>query len=622
MTATDKLAILQCVSEQITETSQRKALHSAGISAGTYARWLDAYRTGGVEALDDRRAGRTGRRPVARHLSPEALEYLRKLLAGCGSLASVIDQFEFSPLCPPELKGVLASRRSRHHIPLSIRRAVCLTPEQQAMFNGPKQFAESAFIQRRDMTHIDLATGQRVPVAPGDWWELDDQSTNQPFWFELPAGQNFTRQGTSDRLAERHGVALGRQGLFCVDIASGKWLSGELIGRPRDAYRAEDILRFIFRLFQDHGMPRCGLRLERGIWKARAITGEKIAMPEDQRQIVVNSLRDLGIHIEYCYQSRGKPFVEGGFDHLQTRMSIEATLRGWKDIGREAGAKERETKAMMRVKDGVLHPRDAGFPHQADLGVAYQEAIGFLNTHAKEGRLLQGVPDELWQASIAAKPLRKLHMKHAGVFLPEKFDTCLRGGHVSKTINGTQYFFGAPEITARLGNGYRVFACFDPSDPWRGAELFNLETGTRNILSLPVGAHIGTAEWSEPAPQFGMGAKETSEQRKRYTRAFRSVYFASGLAGSRGRRILEERDGAGGLRREQREADFAQKRNVSEVSPLRASAPPREKISSPSSVSVFALASTSLPGPTDADLDATEAAGAAAMAELAELAFQ
>jgi hypothetical protein len=359
------------------------------------------------------------------------------------------------------------------------------------------------------------------------------------------------------------------------------------------------------------------------VWKAKAITGEKVEMPEDQRQIVVNSLRDLGIHIEYCYQSRGKPFVEGGFDHLQTRMSIEATLRGWRDIGRAAGIKERETKAMMRVRDGVLHPRDAGFPHQAELGIAYQEAIGFLNTHAKEGRLLNGVPDELWQAAIAAKPLRKMNMKHAGVFLPEKFDTALKGGHVSKTINGVHYFFGAPEITARLGNGYRVFACFDPSDPWRGAELFNLEQGTRNVLSLPVGAHLGTAEWSEPAPQFGLGAKETREQRKRYTRAFRSVYFASGLAGSRGRRILEERDGTGGLRRENVKGEFdVTRKAATERTEKTENTEQFSVTSSPSvsAVSVFAIADPTLP--TDADLDATEAAGAAAMRELAEFAFQ
>jgi len=242
--------------------------------------------------------------------------------------------------------------------------------------------------------------------------------------------------------------------------------------------------------------------------------------------------------------------------------------------------------------------------------------------------LLCGVPDELWQAAIQAAPLRRMDMKHAGVFLPEKFDTCLKGGHVARTIQGVQYLFGAPEITARLGNGYRMLVCFDPSDPWRGAELFNLEQGTRNVLALPIGAHLGTAEWSEPAPQFGLGAAETREQRKRFTRAFRSVYFAAGLAGSRGRRILEERDGTGGLRRENVKGAFdvqtpeagKQKSDVrchrSGVSNQEPSTKNEER-----TLSVFALATPAFDSLSESDLDATDAAGAAALEELSELAF-
>jgi len=613
MNATEKLNVLTMVESAIAGgISEASACAAAGVSFYKLARWRRAFRAGGVAELEDKRAGRSGRKPVAAKLTPAAAEHLRKLAVGCGSLASAVDEFELSAVCPPEIKGVLAARRSRHHIPLSLRRAAASTPEQEAMFHGPKQFDEVAFIQRRDMTMIDPRTGERVRIQPGDWWEMDDQSTNQPFWFELPDGDAFTRQGTADALARRHGVGLGRQGLFAVDIATGRWLSCELVGRPRDAYRAEDILRFMRRLFEDYGLPRFGIRLERGCWQSRSITGEKIEMPEDQRRIVVHGLRNLGIHVEYVYKSRGKPFVEGGFDHLQTRMAIEAMKHGWKDIGRFRGDRERETAAMLRCKAGVVHPRESGFPHISELAVAYQDAMGFLNTHAKEGRLQAGIPDELFRAAIAADPLRKLDAKHAGIFLPMKFDTRLAGGHLQKTIMGRVYRFAAPEITARLGNGYRLFVAFDPSDPWRGAELYNLEEGTRNVSGLSLGAHVGTAEWSEDAPQFGLGSSETSEQRKRFTRAFRAAYAAAGLAGTRGRRILEERDGVGGLRREERHAE------ISERTP----AEPRRAHEEPPTTTIVRSVIPDLTQPTDADLADLDARGKAALEELSELVFR
>jgi len=591
MTPTAKLSALHAIAASMSAgASEPAACSVSGISIATYARWRRAYDAGGIEALADKRAGHAGRRPVARLLTTEARDYLRKLAVGCGSQASAVDEFLASPMCPAEIRDALDARSSRHRIPLSLRRAMSITPEMQAMWKGPKQFQASAFIQRRDMTMID-PSGQRVPVEPGDWWELDDQSTNQPFWFELPEGETSTRQGTGDRLAERHSVALGRQGLFAVDICSGKWLAHELIGRPRDAYRAEDILRFLRRLFEDFGLPRFGLRLERGVWKSRSITGEKVEMPEDQRQIVVNGLSDLGIHVEYCYQSRGKPFVEGGFDHLQTRMSIEGLKRGWRDIGRFRGEMERETTALMRCKAGVAHPKDAGFPHISQLAVAYQDGMDFLNAHAKEGRLQTGIPDERFQLAVQSAPLRVLDPQHAGVFLPVKFDTVLKGGHVSKTIAGQAYHFGAPEIAARLGNGYRLLACFDPSDPWRGCELYNLETGSRNTLNLAPGAHVGCAEWSEAAPQFGPGAADTREQRKRYSRAFRSVYAAAGLAGVSGRRIQELRDGTG-------------RRMAAETKPR-----PAESALAPAPIR------------TDAELDLAEAEARAALTRLEDIAL-
>jgi len=600
MTGTDKLFVINAVAVAMERgIPEYAACRKLGVSLATSQRWRRVYAAKGIAGLEDQRSGHSGRHPMSKDLTPAATAYVRRLAVACGSVASAFDQLAADPfVCPPELQAYLLGRRSRHTIATSLRRAVSVTPEIEAMRHGPKQFDESAFIGLRDMTQIDPVTGMRVPIEPADWWELDDQSTNQPFWFELDRRDLATRNGTADALAQRHGVGLGRQGLFCVDIAAGEWLACELVGRPRDAYRAEDILRFLRRLFEDFGLPRRGIRLERGVWQSNALTG-KVEMPESERQAVVAGLSNLGIHVEYVYRSRGKPFVEGGFNHLQTRMAIEAQLRGFTDIGRHRSDMERESSAMLRCKAGSRHPRDCGFPHISELAQAYHDAFAFLNAHAKEGRLQVGIPGERWEQSIQASPLRKLSPEHAAVFMPVKFTTKIVGGHVDKTLDGVLYRFALPELTAKYGNGYRVHVSFDPGDPWRGSEVCNLETGTRNVDGLRIGQWMATGEWAEPSPQFGISETcDTAGQRKRYTRAFRAAYAAADVAGVRGRRAAELRTDGGLLLRDEGRSEAVIERSRETDAPGR-----------------FATR-------TDADLDQSEADAAAALAKLQDLALR
>lgn len=598
MKPTAKLDILSAVTAMAGDgISESAACKIVGVSVATLWRWRKRFGVAGVDGLTDGRAGASGRPAIAADLTPDAAAYVRRLAVASGSVASAFAELAASAeICPPTIQAYLDGRASRHRIATSLRRAVAVTPEIDAMRHGPKRFDERAYIGMRDMTQIDLLTGQRVPILPGDWWEFDDQSTNQPFWFELHEKEVRTRQGTADALATRHGCGLGRQGLFAVDIATGRWLACELVGRPRDAYRAEDILRFMRRLFEDYGLPRRGIRLERGVWKSNALTGTT-ELPDSERRAVVAGLSNLGIHVEYVYKSRGKPFVEGGFDHLQTRMAVEAEKRGLVDIGRHRSDFEREAAMMMRCKAGVRHPRDCGFPHVSTLGEVYQSAFAFLNASAKEGRLQSGVPDERWQAALEATPLRVLKPEHAGVFMPQKFATEIRGGHVQKTVGGTVYRFALPELTAAVGNGYRIQACFDPGDPLRGCEVYNLEAGTRNTRSLRLGQWMATAEWAEAAPQFGRGDPATMAQHKRYSVAFRSVYAASGVGGRRGRTAHETRTGTGLATR-----DDGRNIIVDDISPR--------------------VSPTAVPDRSDEDLDRGEAEALAALAQMDDLSIR
>jgi len=307
------------------------ACRAAGVDQATYMRWRGRYKEHGLDGLVPR-TDRCGRKPSFDAFAPEAQQKLVQLYVRTGSQALALQLFRDDPLCPEPLKAWIDERnssdKSRHQIPPSLRQRMQVTPAIHDKFRGPRRYELNAITTLRSMEE-QLDGGDVRSIEPGDWWEMDDMSVNLPFWYESPFG--------TDKLAERHGVGIGRQSLCAMDIASGKWLGFELIGRPRDAYRAEDILRFLRRLFTEYGLPRRGLRLERGIWQSKRMTGytvsdsgaaegpvERPGMDEQEKERVVGGLQALGIEIRYVHTPKAKGFIESGFNFLQSVMAAIA----------------------------------------------------------------------------------------------------------------------------------------------------------------------------------------------------------------------------------------------------------------------------------------------------------
>jgi transposase-like protein len=312
------------------------------VSRSTVTFWRRKYAAGGLQALENKES--SGRPPISAALSPEAITKIRELVLKTDSVKLAYEIFSNDPLCPDQVReSIQGPKVSGHDIALSLRRVAYITPEVKALHRGEKTFDSMGFVNLRDMTEL-MPDGTRRPIKAGDWWELDDMSMNQPFRYPLsPDAQ--TRQGTADRLAQKYGCGIGRQSLWCMDVASGKFLGFELIGRARDAYRAEDILRFLRKLFTSWGVPRRGLRLERGVWKSRRIRGAEInmtgwdqadrddyaeviqdyehpEMEETERKVIVGGLQKLGLEVVYCWNSHQKGLIESSFDHLQSLMNV------------------------------------------------------------------------------------------------------------------------------------------------------------------------------------------------------------------------------------------------------------------------------------------------------------
>lgn len=309
-----------------------EAARRVGASAASLDRWRKAYKEGGLAALAPRKS--PGRPARAAELTDEQIAFVRQVAAKEGSARLAFDRLAFAPGCSDELRDYLLATRD---LPPSLMRLCHITAAAKALHQGPRHLQLAGPVNLRDMTEL-MPDNTRREILAGDWWEMDDMSLNQPFWFDCDP-EDF--QG--DPMAQRYRRSLGRQSLWAVDVRSGKVLGFELIGRRRDAYRAEDILRFLRRLFADHGLPRRGLRLERGTWKSSRIKGIKVdakngpaldpeqaslmaalgedyerpEMAEEEKQVVIGGLAKLGLEVVHAWSPKQKGIIEGSFNNLQ-----------------------------------------------------------------------------------------------------------------------------------------------------------------------------------------------------------------------------------------------------------------------------------------------------------------
>ena len=191
----------------------------------------------------------------------------------------------------------------------------------------------------------------------------------------------------------------------------------------------------------------------------------------------------------------------------------------------------------------MIHPADAGIPYISDHVENISKGMVFCNGKNKFGRIQNGVPDEVWAHDVLAHPLRELSPEHMGVFMPVKFQTMIRQGCVDKTIDGVLYRFSSPDF-ARLGAGYRLAVAFDPGEPAAGAEIYNLETGSRNVDGHKPNAWICHAAHEAELPLFGYSAEVNSGERRAHRRAF-SGLRGHGPVRQEGRCAIERREADG-----------------------------------------------------------------------------
>ncbi len=495
---------------------QINALYAASLAAS------------GPQAMNDRRTGSLARTLLMLGDFPSVPEHLRLKLQAGGQPKPLVDF----------IKKVW-------------------TPEMEAKFRGQKHYNQSTVVGRRDLTE-QLVDGRIVPLIPGDDWVFDDMSSNLPFWFNVdPAMAETVRDAGLRQLIQRHGCALGRQGLYAWDWASGAWLGVELIGRLRDAYRASDILRFLRKLVMIYGKPR-RIIFELAIWQSHCISGWKVReagavleikngwqvpdMAVDEKAKITDGIRALGIEVIYTHTSRGKP-IEGAFHILQRIIPMLHPGEAM-NIGRHRGEFEWSANAHLRAGAGIRHPRDLQFVNIDRLADITFEAMRWEGLHDKARRCLQTAdgethkPLEILATQLNAHPLPKPTERDLAVFLPEKRDALIRRGFINCTLDGLLYQFGQPEMFAALGDGTRVDYAFDPDEPTLGAAIYDFKSKGFICWArhIPSGTAFSALDRSgEAGPQYIKAYKREHQTR------FRAFDLKSLLPVI----IAEHRNGAG-----------------------------------------------------------------------------
>ena len=512
--------------------SQNSACAAVGVSSASFSRWNRDLEKAGGDVWQAFTPGKPTGRPASAEFTESDLAIARWHRLTKASLDIAIHFYCQDPGASTESIAALRKIEERAlesgkapSWPTSVCRAFHVTEDERARFRGKKATMETEMVTRRGLLWMDEA-GDMHNLLPGELWELDDYSCNQPYTFLNP---------------ETGELDLGRQILAGMDVGGAGWLGFDLIGRERDAYRGEDIVRFIARLFRAHGVPRF-LRLERGSWDSSYIHGlavEGLTLPW--------GALDHFCHIEHVWKSKGKGTLEGSFNPLQNWLA-----HAGRDVGRYAGEFEEAAKAWRQAKNAASRPdpRALGFWEQGDCAAAHEEAARIMNSRPRERKALGervSADDLVARHGWHTTPLP---MNEAWRLLPVKQRRVIAGGMVRVNPGGgwapmTFCVNGIDRLSLETGHGLLV-AC-DPLDPAAGAYVANADRGPRNRNGWSVGqCLLACAPHVELAPQINLsGKRHGTLDLRRAASAAAATEFRAVKSGAPGRREIVAMDGTG-----------------------------------------------------------------------------
>lgn len=505
-------------------------LQKVHVSRATFFRYESNVKAG-VACIKERNAGGRPRKYV---LTAEEVTKLRSLVAIRDSVDYAIEEFADCPQCGHATRTLIlhtlemAQRGAcKPRWPESLRRAARITPAERAELRGEKHAGELTLAPRIGLFERDRH-GVDHYIKAHSTWTMDDESINRPYLVPCHVHPNFR-----DIVDPRYHWKLCRQFLKGMDIYSEAWLGLMAVGRERDQYRGEDIVRFIYELVMAHGTLPDKIIMEQGRWKGSAVHG--VAVHDGHREIMWGGLDEL-FQIDHKETSRGKAWLETGL-----RLGQRASAHTGEDIGGVRGEFELANKHWMqiqrqaalleegRIPKVLRDPLALGFLTQEQAEQIEAETSFQLNCRAKQREAFGKrtvVPNDLLQNAITPRPLPESERWR---FFPQKREaTIMRGGAIKVSVEGYPYPFmfvvNGVVPNLHLENGYRVLIAFDPQRTDLGCVVGNAEVGSRNRGHFGFGAIMLTAPFLPPAPMSNESEVHEPDYKKRARATVRSGF--------------------------------------------------------------------------------------------------
>jgi hypothetical protein len=540
-TLAHKLATVNAVRLAMTNQrlSESAACKAAGVPRACFQKWDQQLRREGEQGLNARYEN-CGRRPKWELNEAERNELRGKVLIH-DSQAYAIEVFAREGKdCRIETRQHIldeldraAREKCKPRWPISLRRAANVTTENKTKFRGKKAFDGVSFSPRKGLFYVD-EQGREIPLLPHTAWWMDDYSTNAPYVVE--------------------GGRLCRQILVASDLATQAWLSLDTIGRERDAYRVEDILRYILRTIDGQGTMPQFLLLERGRWED-AVHGldlgkswEAGGLGSKFKDRLWGALDHL-FTIRHGFSPRHKAGLESSIGMLQRTQAHTGT-----EIGRRRGEFEEATKLYLAVQQGRREARECGFLTQKESADFHWLGCQTMNQRQRHVAATgtYEVPDDL-MAMFDEALRRPLPAHERWRFFPVKRRCTVRAGFIEMTVEHYGPLSFRFQINGRpeggfLPNGYTVLAAFDPAMPDLGCHIANGEAGQLNRDALPIGQFLFTAPYARNVPLFDLRPGGFKESDKRRANAAASTDFrAINPFSKRGLRVAQKHDGRGNV---------------------------------------------------------------------------
>lgn len=371
--------------------------------------------------------------------------------SSCSSRPSV-------PTCPPSLREAILAREreGKPLVPERIARQITASVATVRQHRNPTEAGLGLLSAPGSMMWTNTTSGDRRFIRAGDWIEADDGTINFPVCIPWTMGGCPT--------SDKFGVKVGRfQFLRPIDAGSRYRPGFVYVARPSGSYRREDVLALMRMVCRAMGVPR-GWRFERGTWESKMVT---------------EAVRLLGSQLQTVYSPRQKPFVEGGFNQDWTKLSVHFPRA---DIGRFMGETEEANDLLVKCKRATEDPRQH-FP-MLDVALAAFDAITREEnaTPVNSANYGRWIPEERWQAQLAANPLRPLSAESEWIFSPFVREWTVKGMTVGGRVPlfeevSPVFDFGAQWLTQF--HGKKVRCHFDPTEARCSAEIVLLEDHLR-----------------------------------------------------------------------------------------------------------------------------------------------